>query len=135
MIVVDASAVGAFLIPDEAGAFATFARDLCAREPLCAPAHWPFEVASLIRKAQRRGRLSVDQSRAAAVAADGLATNLMLADTPPIAGLAMESDELGLTVYDVAYLLLARRCHAPLLTEDAALARVASANGVRVLAP
>lgn len=135
MIVVDASAIGTFLIPDEAGPFADFARAVCASEPLHAPAHCPVEIASLIRKAWRRKRLTDAQARTAALVADALAINFIIGKTPPVAELVDGSQALGLTAYDTAYYLLAEHLGAPLLTDDGALRRVAIEQGMRVLMP
>lgn len=135
MIVVDASAVGTFLIPDEDGTFARFAKESCRREDLYVPAHWSVEIASLLRKAKWRGRLTDEQAKAAAGVADGIALNLTVATAPPVTAVLMDSIAPGLSAYDCAYFLLARTLNCPILTDDGALRRVALAQDLAVLMP
>ena len=135
IVVVDASAIGKFLIPDEADAFAAFAREVCAREDLHAPAHLPVEVASLLRKARGRDRLTDDQASSAAAVADGIVGNVTIGATPLVSVQFARSIELGLSTYDAGYYLLAERLGASLLTDDGKLRRVALARGAGVLLP
>lgn len=135
MIVVDASAIGTFILPDEAGPFADFARNVCCRQQLHVPAHWHVEVANLIRKAMRRGRLADVEARGAIAGAAILADTSVTAPPVSIDLAVAASERLGLTAYDAAYLLLAQSLGIPLLTDDGALRRVATAEGVRVLLP
>lgn len=135
MIVVDASAIGSFLLPDEASAFASFAEAMCLNEDLHAPPHWSVEVANLIRKAERHGRLNQAQAIAAAERATAIGATLFEAAAFSVRRLAQESRRTGLTSYDAAYLLLAKSLDAPLLTEDGKLRRAAAANGIETVAP
>ena len=135
MIVVDASAVGTFLIPDEAGPFADFARHVCATETLHAPAHFPIEMASLLRKARHRKRLTHDQALAAGAIADGIAATVSIAFPPSIEQVIRESAALGLFAYDTGYFLLARSLNARVLTDDGALRRVSIAQGLPIALP
>ena len=132
MIVVDASAVGTFLIPDEAGPFADFARRVCATETLHAPAHFPIETASLLRKARHRKRLTHEQALAAGGVADAVAATVIIAPSPSIEQILRESAALGLSAYDTGYFLLARSLNARVLTDDGALRRVSIAQGLPV---
>lgn len=135
IVVIDASAIGKFLIPDEADAFAELARDVCGQEELHVPAHWPVEVASLLRKARARDRLTDDQATAAAAVAAAIAGTVAIGATPAITVQFARSNELGLSTYDAGYFLLAERLGAPLLTDDGKLRRVALAHGLGVLLP
>lgn len=135
MIVLDASAVGTFLIPDEDGVFARFARDVCLREELHGPSHWHVEIASLLRKARWRKRLTDAQVEGAARVADEIARDLIIAPPPPVGELLIESVRLGLSTYDCGYFLLARTLGCPILTDDGALRRVAAEQGLPVLLP
>ena len=135
LIVVDASAVGTFLIPDEAGPFADFAKEICSCQRLHAPSHLPIELASLIRKAQRYGRVNDDEAQAAAAVSDTLSPSVTDEGLPTVAELVKTSETLGLTAYDAAYFLLANRLRAPLLTDDKKLRRIAGEQGVAILMP
>ena len=123
--VIDASALAAWLLPDEAG------EDI---EPvLAAGAHAPLllrvELANILLVAERRGRLSPAEGDAilALVARLGLA----LDPAPPGAEVTRLARAHGLTAYDASYLALALRLGAALVTADRALARAAAAEGVR----
>ena len=135
MIVVDASAIGTFLIPDEAGPFADFARHVCATETLHAPAHLPIELASLLRKARHRKRLTHDEALAGGVVADGIAATVTIAPPPSVEHVLRESAALGLSAYDTGYFLLARSLGARVLTDDGALRRVSIAQELAVALP
>ena len=135
MIVVDASAIGTFLIPDEAGSFADFARHVCETEPLYAPAHFPIELASLLRKARYRKRLTHEGTLAASLLADAIAATVVIAGPLSVEHVIRESVALGLTAYDTGYYLLARSLNARVLTDDGALRRVSIAQGLPVALP
>ena len=135
MIVVDASALGTFLIPDEAGPFADFARHVCATETLHAPAHFPIEIANLLRKARYRKRLSHEEALAGGVAADAIAATMIMAPSLSVENVVRESVALGLSAYDTNYFLLARSLGARVLTDDGALRRVSNAHGLPVALP
>lgn len=135
MIVVDASAVGTFLIPDEAGPFADFARYNCATETLHAPAHFQIEMASLLRKARHRKRLTHEQALAAGMVADAIAATVTIAPPPSVEHVIRESAALGLSAYDTGDFLLARSLSARVLTDDGALRRVSIAQGLAVALP
>ena len=135
MIVVDASAIGTFLIPDEAGPFADFARHVCETEPLHAPAHFPIELASLLRKARHRKRLTHEEALAASMVADAIAATVVISRPPSVEHVIRESVALGLSAYDTGYFLLARSLDARVLTDDGALRRVSIAQGLTVALP
>ena len=135
MIVADASAVGTFLIPDEAGPFARFASAICAREAILAPPHWHVEIANLVRKAHRRGRLTDEQAATATAIVEAIAASVSLVPSHPIPLLVTESARLNLTAYDTAYFLTAQSTDSALLTDDGALRRAAIAEGLKVLRP
>jgi predicted nucleic acid-binding protein len=58
--VVDASALGPFLIPDEVENSIPDMLDLIASDGAIAPQHWKLEIANLLRMAVRRKRMQPD---------------------------------------------------------------------------
>lgn len=120
--VVDASAAAALLFGEPEAE--TVAVRLEGAE-LRAPALLPFEIASV---AWKKIRLH-PHSRAAILAAFGLLPRLRIepaaCDYSAVLRLA---DESGITVYDAAYLWLARELDAELVTLDRKLAEAAKAG-------
>jgi predicted nucleic acid-binding protein len=125
--VLDASALAAWLLPDEVGP------DLAPAlaEGAHAPALVWTELLNILLVAERRGRLGEAEADALldALGRVGLATD----DARPGAAVTRLARTHGLTAYDATYLELALRLGAPLATLDRALARAAEAEGVRVL--
>lgn len=129
--VVDASIVGCWCFPDEADALADLAFQRLHAEGAIVPALWWFEVRNLVVIAERRGRL--EPAGAAEFLADLEHLPIRIDREPHsemILGLARTH---RLTVYDAAYLELARRLDAPLATLDQALAGAARVTGVFML--
>jgi len=133
-VVLDASVLGALVIPDEATNEHPSLIDVLGAGVAVVPAHWHLEIANLGRSAIRRGRL--DESAFAARLADlgtfEIETDL---ETPQRAwgDIARLAAHHGLTSYDAAYLELAVRRSALLLCDDAALSKAALAHGVELL--
>ncbi len=133
-VVIDASLVLAWLLPDERSAasqqlFASFAGEVAL-----APAHWPLEVANALLIAERRGRIGANERAAALVdvaaldvTIDALTSRMAWASTVDLAA------RHGLTVYDAAYLELALRGGSRLGTLDAPLRAAATAAGALLL--
>ena len=124
LAVVDASVLTAFYTADDPQRAAVFAR-LAAGDSLLAPAHLDAEVVSALRGLARR----IDSLQRAAPTAlrhlAGLPVRRM-----PIAPLLQRIWELrdNVTAYDAAYVALAERLNAPVLTCDA---RLVAATGPR----
>lgn len=135
IVIADASAVGAFLLADEAGPFADFARAICRENPVHVPSIWPTEVASLIVNAHRRRRINDAERVEALATAEAMRTIVSIAPDQPITILAEQASLIGLSVYDASYALLARRLDAPILTADGPLRRAAGTLGLKVLLP
>lgn len=135
IVVVDASACASFLIPDEAGPFADFARRTVASHDVHVPPHWPVEIASILRNACRRKRIAEhDLARLAKVATD-IASDVTIVDDFTIAGLIDMALAHDLTPYDAAYVALARALRAPILTTDSAMIRACIHLKIEVLQP
>jgi predicted nucleic acid-binding protein len=125
-LVLDASALAAAVLPDEAGP------DLVAlaRQHDTFRAPWLIwaEIRNILIVLERRGRLPEGFADEALAAIDGLAIAL---DTAPDSGAVLRlARRHRLSAYDALYLELAARHRAVLATRDAALAAAARAEGV-----
>lgn len=135
-VTIDASAVAAWLLPDEASAAGDhlYAQALLRPGAFQAPALLAWEAANLLATAQRRGRITPDHADAAlalltkvGVRLEGAPDERRLQATLDLARLH------ALTVYDASYLEQALRTSARLATKDAALRRQATRAGVECL--
>jgi len=135
VFVVDASVTLAWCFEDEKipGTEGLLER-LQQGDRIIVPAHWPTEVANALLMGVRRKRIKPEQPP---LLWDELAR--LPIDTEP-ALTAVQAKEVlvlgekhGLTVYDLAYLELARRSQFPLGTLDADLRKAAQAEGVELL--
>lgn len=119
--VVDASVLLAFLLPDETEPAESVIGMLVGGQAI-APPHCATEVANGLLVAHRRGRITAEEM--AAALAD-IAALRIGADVRPHIGLPPGTVDLALshrlTVYDAAYLELARRRKLPLATFDSDL--------------
>ena len=135
-ITIDASAVAAWLLPDEASAAADdlYARALHGNEPFQAPALFAWETGNLLNMARRRGRITVAQAHSALrlLARAKVALEIVpeLARVEATIELARRNE---LTVYDASYLEQALRTGAQLATKDMQLRRCALKAGVPCL--
>ena len=107
---------------------------LRAGEAAIVPAHWPTEVMNGLIMAVRRGR--IDPGKVTRFARDLAALPIRI--EPPHAPTAWEAvfgvaTDYQLTVYDAAYLELAKRTGLPLASLDGDLRKAALAAGVVVL--
>lgn len=129
--VLDASIAAAWAFDDEDHPIARQALDRLRTDEAVAPALWWFELRNVLVVNERRGRVTAAQTAAflRTVARLPIAT-----DRTPV-----EDDVMALarrhrlSVYDAAYLELARRLAAPLATLDTALVAAAAADGVERL--
>jgi len=129
--VLDASIVGCWLLPDEMHATADKARTLLLSARGSVPRLWWFEVRNLLLVAERRNRIDVMQMRAGLALLDEIPVDIDHApDSGAIINLARQH---RLTIYDAAYLELARRKSLPLATLDAALISAANAEQVALV--
>lgn len=132
MIVVDASVAVAWFVPEEHTPFATalleMPRDLIAPDLIVA------EVGNALVKAYRRKAVRQERVRAALEhLVMGLVT--LAQSTPLLAEAADLACRLRCSIYDAAYLELARRTGALVVTADARLAGLAAAVAVRAHRP
>ena len=131
----DASAVGSFLLPGEDAELGPFAREICPTERLHVPPVWRSELASLLMKAFRRGRIDAHELSAAAVDADRVAAVVRVEAEPNISEILDGCARAQLKAYDYTYFAVARQLGMPLLTGDDQLRRAARAAGVALLLP
>ena len=135
-VTLDASAVAAWLLPDEASLAADqlYAQALQASDVFQAPALWAWETGNLLVTACRRRRITPAQASAALQLLQKARVRL---ETPPD-GLRMQAtlslaQAHGLTFYDASYLEQALRTGAQLASKDVALRREALKAGVLCL--
>lgn len=131
--VVDASVVLAVLLPDETQPAEAFVADLIGGGAR-APAHCATEVCNGLVVAYRRGRITRDEMGSAL---SDVAALRIASDARDRFGVPADVVNLALahrlTVYDAAYLELARRSGLPLATFDGALRAAAASEGVPLL--
>jgi predicted nucleic acid-binding protein len=123
VIVVDASVLASAVGDD--GADGDRARARLASEQLVAPELLDLEVASVWRRAVRRGQMTEHRARQAL--ADLAALPLARAPHAPLMSRIWELRD-NLTVYDAAYVALAEALDASLLTADRKLAQASGAR-------
>lgn len=128
MVVIDASALVGWLMPDEHGI------DLPAlavqHEEILAPWLLWAELRNILVVSERRGRIPLGAAEQITDAVDAFGITL---DTAPTGSVVLELVRRHrLTVYDALYLELALRQGATLASLDAALLAAARAEGVVV---
>lgn len=133
-LILDTSATLAWINGDETTAAIRRVFDAIADNGAVVPALWRLEVANSLTMAIRRRRIDPDFRRAALadlalldITTDQQTDPYAWTDTLNLA------DHFRLTVYDAAYLELARRRALPLATLDQELRIAAMAIGVTVL--
>ncbi|ESZ86251.1 MAG: hypothetical protein Q27BB25_15280 [Blastomonas sp. CACIA14H2] len=129
--VIDASAAGPLVLPDEAQSTNPATLDLILHAALVAPLHWRFEISNLLFVAQRHGRINDAQRFTAVERLEQMdvAIDAFSGEQAWLASFDIAVAD-GLTVYDAAYIELARRLGCGLLTYDRALAKAARARGI-----
>ncbi|UFM64061.1 type II toxin-antitoxin system VapC family toxin [Paracoccus sp. MA] len=128
MLVIDASALIAWVMPDESGVdLASLAE---RHEEIGAPWLLWAELRNILVVNERRGRLPAGAAEQIIEAVDAFGVRL---DTRPAHSVVMDlARRHGLTVYDALYLELALRQGSSLTSLDAALIQAAQAEGVAV---
>jgi predicted nucleic acid-binding protein len=135
VFVADASVALAWCFEDEDGSFTDgLLNRLRQGDRIVVPAHWPTEILNGLLVASRRKRIKPEQP---ALFWDEL-SRLPIETEPSLGAMQAKavlalSEKHGLTVYDAAYLELARRRQLPLGTLDIDLRGAAQAEGVPLL--
>lgn len=133
-LVLDCSTALSWVLPDEREDGQGEVERMVARDGAVAPSHWPLEVANALTMAARRGR--IDRTYRDLVLADlaALPVDLDQETAAHAWGASLRlAEEFRLTVYDAAYVELARRRALPLATLDSALERAALDLGLAVV--
>jgi len=133
-LVLDSSVSLSWFFPDERTGFTDAALDLAAHEECWVPGIWRLEFPNALLAAERKRRLT--RAERLQVLAEASRLNLKVDTTAhelrSIGDLAERHD---LSTYDAAYLELAARLDAALITLDRELAAAASSAGLVVHAP
>lgn len=133
-VVLDASLTVSWFFADERTPEGMAVLERVARNGAVVPSLWRLEVANAFQMAIRRRRM--DKASRDANLLD-LAAMSIVADLETGAkawtSIVMLADAHGLTIYDAAYLELARRKSLPLATLDAALIAAAKAEQVALV--
>jgi predicted nucleic acid-binding protein len=132
MIVLDASFVGALMLPDEPDA-PLAVKERVARGPLIAPAHWPLESANMLHVAVRRRRIDRAGRDDALQQIDALGVSVDPGSGESLRRTVAFADRYGLTIYDAAYLDLAIDYRAALASRDTDLIRAAAAADLEIV--
>ncbi len=130
-IVLDASIAGAWCLPDENEPMTTRILRRLDHETALVPALFWFEIRNVLVINERRGRLTPEES--AAFLLDLGRLSLDVDREPSGEAVLTLARRHRLTVYDAAYLELARRSTAPLATLDRRLGAAAEAEGIALV--
>jgi len=130
-MVLDVSVAAAWFFPDEDDATATQAALRLLDDTALVPALFWFEIRNLLLVGERRGRVARPDTARFLTHLDGLP--LEVDHAPSSAALLTFARTHGLSAYDAAYLELAQRRAAALVTLDRRLAAAALAEGVSLL--
>jgi predicted nucleic acid-binding protein len=129
--VLDASVAACWAFEDVDHPVAALALERVRADEACVPSLWWFEVRNTLIVNERRGRLTESDTTAFLRALARL--NIAVDRSPDEADVLMLARRRRLTVYDAAYLELARREGVPLATLDTALAAAARAERAPLL--
>ncbi len=99
-----------------------------------APSHWPLEILNALAMAERRGRIKPDQRQRLAGFLHDLPVTIDVETVSQAwATTSRLAEQFRLTIYDAAYLELARRLGLPLATLDKELRAAAGTLGITLL--
>ena len=133
-LVLDGSAVLAWIYWDEQGDLADRIFEQVIALGAWVPSLWRLEVANGLRTGLRRGRISIADRNAALADMSVLRITVDLETDQHAWRTTLQlSDRFDLTVYDAAYLELAQRRALPLGSLDEELCTAARALGVAVI--
>jgi predicted nucleic acid-binding protein len=131
LIVLDASITVSWLLDEPS---ASEIESVLTTDRIIVPSHWSIEVGHAILKALRRKTIRQEQLIGIASDLGGLSISIQ----PPIGVAAILplltfAREHGLTMYDAAYVQLARNRTAKLATLDKAMGQIAAKLGIEML--
>lgn len=134
MFVVDASVVVAWCLEDESSDAADAAVARLMAEGGMAPAHWPIEVASALRSAERHGRLDEASIARLRPRLGALPVEILPVELSTALSVIETARRHDLSVHDACYLDLADIRGVGLATVDARLAQACRAAGIPLIA-
>jgi predicted nucleic acid-binding protein len=130
LIVIDVSAALSWLFADERDDVSAAMLKCVVGTPTLVPALWRWEMQNALLMAERRGRIAVEDTGRILQELEALGIEV---DSPQgldaCAGLTLARN-FSLTAYDAAYLELAIRRNAKLMTRDGPLAQAAEQMGI-----
>jgi len=129
-LVIDASAVLTWLLPDEHDERADQLLETIPGHAVFAPAIWPIEVINAVRSAVLRQRVPEAEARLMAEAVGKLHVHLEAPDPSTLRSIYQLAERHQLSAYDASYLELAVRLSHPLATFDHRLADAAREHAV-----
>lgn len=135
VIVVDSSFLVPALVDEEHSSFVSKVLFGRLEDALIAPSLLPLEIASVLQKKWRQGKITLPQRAAIVEGLLGLGLELQPASGWEDLAVLTLCDRHGLTPYDGAYLLLAIEEGAAVASLDKDLARAARAEGLSVHCP
>jgi predicted nucleic acid-binding protein len=135
--VADASVTLPWCFQDEATVWTDSLPDrLRGGDRIAVPAHWPTEISNGLLMGLRRNRIQPGRPK---LFWDDLAVLPIDVEAPLTPSQAKDvlalCQQHGLTVYDAAYLELAKRKGLPLATQDADLLRASRLEGIALMVP
>ena len=133
-LVLDCSIALSWFFPDEKTAFTEAVLDLVALEECWVPAVWRLEFPNALLVAERRRRLTREERHQVIDEAARLRLRVD-ATVPELRAISDIAERHELSTFDAAYLELAARQGAALITLDRALAAAAATAGIAVHAP
>jgi predicted nucleic acid-binding protein len=129
--VLDASVVICWVMHDKADPRADAALLRVASDRAMTPGNWWFEVRNILIQNERRSRITARESERRL---DRLQTLTLESTIPPDGRETMRlARKHNLTVYDAAYLALAKAERIPLATLDRGLEKAAKSEGITLL--
>ena len=135
--VIDASVTATWLLPDEHSDASrrVYARVRASTVDAHAPESWLWECGNIIANGVRRKRMSAADALLTWSVLDAVRTRVELSALEPaqVRACLVLAFDLGVSLYDAAYLWLAQSLKLPLLTHDEVLVRAARKQSVAVL--
>lgn len=130
MIVIDVSAALSWLFEDERDELSADMLQCVVRTPTFVPALWRWEMQNALLMAEGRGRVAPEDIACMLQELEALGIEVDARDAIDAPAELTLARKFSLTAYDAAYLELAFRRSAKLMTRDGSLARAAEQMGL-----
>jgi predicted nucleic acid-binding protein len=129
--VLDCSVAISWCLVDENNDYANAILAIMPDAEAFVPGIWSLEIANVLLVAERRNRMTQEQSKVAIALLQSLLIQVDMATDANALGVTLDLGRtVGLAAYDAAYLELALRLGLPLATLDTRLANAATLYGV-----